>query len=99
MSKTVFVVNEEKRTLTRTGGEPVFVEGDKFVDSVDILFPDYFEDMDLNTSLVRIMYKTSGASEVRRVALTTFQTDDRQEHATQDECRSDQQADSAARYG
>lgn len=76
MSKTVFVVNEEKRTLTRTGGEPVFVEGDKFVDSVDILFPDYFEDMDLNTSLVRIMYKTSGASEVRRVALTTFQTDE-----------------------
>ena len=76
MSKLVFVIDEEKRTLTRASGEPVFVEGDRFVDSVDIWFPVYFDDMDLNTSLVRVMYKASGASEVRRVALTTFQTEE-----------------------
>ena len=55
MSKIVFVVNEEKRSLVRENGELVFVEGDKFVDSVDIRFSDYFTEMDLDTSLVRIM--------------------------------------------
>lgn len=73
MSKIVFVVNEEKRSLVRENGELVFVEGDKFVDSVDIRFPDYFPEMDLDTSLVRIMYKAPGASEVQRAALTSFQ--------------------------
>lgn len=73
MSKIVFIVNEEKRSLTRAGGEPVFVEGDKFVDSVDIRFTDYFEEMNLDTSLVRVMYKVPGVSEVQRAALTSFQ--------------------------
>lgn len=73
MSKIVFIVNEEKRSLTRAGGEPVFVEGDKFVDSVDIRFTDYFEEMSLDTSLVRVMYKVPGVSEVQRAALTSFQ--------------------------
>ena len=72
MSKIYYIVNEEKRSLELARTRSVFVEGDKFIDSVEIWFPEGFTDMNLDTSLVRVMYKTPAESEVQRAALTSF---------------------------
>ena len=73
MSKLIYIVNEERRSLDRAGGDIVFVEGDKFVDTIEIWFPEYFNEMNLATSLVRIMYKLPGATTVQRAALTSYE--------------------------
>lgn len=72
MSKICYIVNGEKRSLDIARTRSVFVEGDKFTDSVEIWFPEGFEDMNLDTSLVRVMYNTPTESEVQRAALTSF---------------------------
>ena len=76
MSKIIYLVNAERRSLNRAEGDVRFVKGDKFVDSVEIWFPEDFDEMDLNTSLIRIMYKAPGESEVKRSALTSYRITD-----------------------
>ena len=73
MSKLIYIVNQERRSLDRASSDIVFVQGDKFVDTVEIWFPEYFDEMNLATSLVRIMYKLPGATAVQRAALTTYE--------------------------
>lgn len=76
MSKIIYLVNAERRSLNRAEGDVKFVKGDKFVDSVEIWFPEDFDEMDLDTSLIRIMYKAPGESEVKREALTSYRITD-----------------------
>ena len=76
MSKIIYLVNAERRSLNRAEGDVRFVKGDKFVDSVEIWFPEDFDEMDLDTSLIRIMYKAPGESEVKRSALTSYRITD-----------------------